>query len=240
MQQAIGIVNENVQKVSGTLRGSGSVDGRSRLPDGRSAGYHLDATLFFLAPKHVRFDLKSFGDRKFLLGSNSEHYWAYDKQTEEYHCGRHGDEGALPPEIPIAPEQIVDALGLTPIPTISSPTAQVQRVQRVVDDYQQILFLERDQDGNLLLQKEYWLDRFWPRLVRRVIFRDADGVLEMESTLDGYKPLTRGGPSLPHVMTAEWPKAGAHMRFRVSKWRFEPSVAPQSIQFATPKDCTLP
>jgi hypothetical protein len=237
IREAIRIVNENTRKIAGTLRASGSVDGHTTLPDGRSAGYHLDATLFFLSPKFVRFDLKSFGDRKFLLGSNAELYWVYDREADKYRCGRHGEDRHLPPEIPIPPEQIVDALGLTPIAASSSPTTRVDRVQRVVEEYQQILFLERNDDGSVRLQKEYWLDRYWPRLVRRVIFRDADGVVEMESRLDDYKPLGPAGPSLPHRMTAEWPKAAARLRFHVSKWRFEHAVGPDSIQFVAPQEC---
>jgi hypothetical protein len=237
MRDAIRTVNENTAKVTGTLRSSGHVDGRFTLADGRSTGYHLDGVLFYLAPSYVRFDLKSFGDRKFLFGSNEDYYWYYDKEADEYNCGQHGSYQDLPSEIPIPPEQIVDALGLTMIPSQVSPGDPVHPVQRIVADYQQILFLERDERGHVTLQKEYWLDRYWPRLIRRVVFRDPDGVVEMESELADYKPLAPDGPMLAHLMTATWPKTDASMRFRVNRWRLEPSVGPRSAQFTAPLQC---
>jgi hypothetical protein len=237
MRNAIRFVNDNTGKVAGTLRASGFVDGRFVLPDGGSGSYHLDGILFHLAPIYIRFDLKSFGDRKFLLGSNAEYYWYYDKETDAYHCGLHGVDDELSSDIPIPPEQIVDALGLTPIAAEVSVAGQAQPIQRVVHEYQQILFVVHDDENHVRLQKEYWLDRYWPRLVRRVIFRDADGVVEMESKLDKYRPVTPGGLFLPHEMTAAWPKTGARMRFRVRKWRLVEGVGPKSLQFAAPREC---
>ena len=238
MHHAIRIVNDNTGLITGTVRASGSVDGRFSTPDGRSHSYHLDGVLFYLAPIYVRFDLKSFGDRQLLFGSNADNFWYYNKREEAYHCGHHGTAEDLPPEIPIQPDQTVDALGLTPIPT--GTTDRVQHVQRVVDDCQQILFLVYDAEDHLLLEKEYWLDRYWPRLVRRVVFRDASGVVEMESMLDDYRPLTPGGPMLPRLMTANWPQSKSQMRFRVRRWKLVEEVGPDSIQFATPHECTEP
>ncbi len=237
MREAVRIVNQNIAKVTGTLKASGFVDGYFTLPDGRSRSYHLDGTLFYLAPRHLRFDLKSFGDRKFLFGSNREHFWYYDKEADGYDCARHGRNDELTSQIPIPPDQLIDALGLTLIRTESATSNQTQRVQRVVDDYQQILFLVGDEQDNLAVRKEYWLDRYRPRLVRCVVFRDADGVVEMESKLDDYKPLTAGGPWLPHTMTASWPRTDARMRFRVTKWRQAQGVGPKSVQFTAPKEC---
>ena len=237
MRNAIQIVNENTGEVAGTLRASGFVDGRFVLPDGRRGSYHLDGILFYLAPIYVRFDLKSFGDRKFLFGSNADYYWYYNREADTYHCGRHGADDELSPDIPISPEQIVDALGLTPIPTEVSVAGQFQAVQRIVHEYQQILFIVHDDENHVRLQKEYWLDRYWPRLVRRVIFRDGDGVVEMESKLDKYRPVTSGGLVLPYEMTAAWPKTGARMRFRVRKWQLVEGVGPESLQFAAPGVC---
>ena len=237
MHNAIQIVNENTGKVTGTLRASGFVDGRFVLPDGRRGGYHLDGVLFYLAPIYVRFDLKSFGDRKFLFGSNMDYYWYYDREADAYQCGRHGVDDELSPDIPIPPEQIVDALGLTPIPTQVSVAGHSQVVQRIVHEYQQILFIVHDAENHIRLQKEYWLDRYWPRLVCRVIFRDGDGVVEMESRLDHYRPVTPGRLLLPHEMTAAWPKTGARMRFRVRNWQLVEGVGPESLQFAAPGVC---
>ena len=114
----------------------------------------------------------------------------------------------------------------------------VQLVQRVVDDSQQLLFLVYDAGVALVIEREYWLDRYPPQLVRSVVFRDGEGVVEMQSELGAYKPLSPGGPLLPHVMKATWPKAGASMEFRVGRWTLVNQVGPQGIQFKAPEDCT--
>jgi len=258
MDHAIRIVNANTGKITGTLRASGSVDGRFTDSEGRSRSYHVNGVLFYLAPTHVRLDLKSFGDRQFLLGSNAKEFWYYNKADDRYHCGWHDQSDELAEELPIRPDQLVDALGLTPIPVHcaraeqspsaaaetslhgSAPRAHEPCVQRVVDEHQQILFLERDEEGRVTLEKEYWLDRYPPRLVRQVVFRDADGVVEMRSELDRYRPLGSGGPMLPHVMAADWPKSNASIRFRINKWSLHRQIGPESVQFATPRDCTTP
>jgi hypothetical protein len=237
MRDALMIVNQNAARIDGTLRASGSVDGRFLLPDGRTAGYNLDGILFYLPPTYVRFDFKSFGDRKFLLGSNEEHFWYYDKEGDTYHCGRHGSGDELASQIGIPPDQIIDALGLGPIPAKTPLGDRSRCVQRIVADYQQILSLIQDVDGNTILQKEYWLDRRQPRLIRRVVFRNGDGIVEMESRLDDYQALSPDGPMLPRLMIAEWPQTGERMRFRVGKWREVPGLGPRSIQFAQPKEC---
>ena len=237
LADAAAIVNENLARAQGTLRANGAVDATVTMPSGRRRSLHLDGVLFFLEPRYLRLDLKSFGERQMLLGSNLTEYWVYDREEDRYQCGRHGDRGALPAGIRIRPAQLIDALGLSPIPTQAVSPDGVRRVQRIEGEFQQVLFLERDAQGHLGLQKEYWLDRNEPRLVRRVIFRDAEGRLEMDSRLEDYAASFPGGPLLPRALTARWPREGAEINFRFSKWTMEPSVKADGIQFATPKEC---
>ena len=79
---AIGLINANVERVSGTLRASGWVDGTLVDQDGRQRAYSVDGTLLYLAPGYVRFDLKSFGKRRFLFGANARRYWFYNSQDD--------------------------------------------------------------------------------------------------------------------------------------------------------------
>ena len=235
MRQAVRIVNRNAVRITGTLRAAGAVDGYFTTEDERQQNYHVDATLFYLAPGYLRFDFKKFGDRQVLFGSNDTDYWFYTKEDDRYYCGRHAAVDDLPPDIPIRPHQIGDALGLGPIAEDCGGAGRP--VQRVIDEYQQILCFVDDDQGRLLLEKEYWLDRYPPQLVRRVIFRDADGVVEMESRLDRYRSFWPDGPLLPGEMVADWPKTQAQMRFTVDKWSPVDQVKPGSIQFATPAEC---
>lgn len=237
LSDAARIVNENNARIGGTLRAQGAVDGRFTLPDGRNVGYHLDGILFLLAPTHVRFDLKRFGDRQFLFGSNAEHYWYYDKEQDKYECARHGEVDLLPPIIPVRPDQMADALALTPIPTHGSSDVRTHLVQRVTDDYQQVLILQYDEYGDVVLEKEYWLDRYAPRMVRRVIFRDADGVVTLESHLDDYAACGSGGLLLPRTVTAYWADPAGELRFRISRWLVLEGIGPDAIQFTAPPEC---
>jgi len=235
MIDAIRVSDANTARISGTIRASGSVDGHF-THEGRRRSYQLDGVLFFLAPDFVRFDLKKLGDRQLLFGSNDERFWIYSKQEKDYACWNRGDAERIPDEMPIRPDQIIDALGLRLIGDMRA-TADADIVQRVVDDAQQILVMVRDESGQLILEREYWLDRYAPRLVRRVVFRDAEGNVELASDLTHYRAIEPGGPMLPYEMAADWPGSEARMRFRVDKWSLVPQVSSTGPQFATPKEC---
>ncbi len=238
MHAAATIVDDNIARIDGTVRASGTVDGYFTKPDGGRMRYSLDGVLFYLAPTYVRFDLKKFGERQILFGSNEELYWFYSKEEGGFRCWDQDDADVAPEEIPIRPDQIVDALGLTPIGGGTDVNRRVERrVQRVEADVQQVLFLEYGPTGDPVITREYWLDRFEPRLVRRVVFRDASGVVTLESFLDDYRAIDDAGPMLPHRMAADWPLNGARMQFHVGRWTVEREVVPGGPQFASPPDC---
>ncbi|MCH9002657.1 MAG: hypothetical protein IIC02_08800 [Planctomycetes bacterium] len=240
MRQALHVLNENAAAIGGTLRATGSVDGFFTDDGGRKRRFHVDGVLFFLSPSYLRFDLKKFGDRQVLFGSNEVAYWVYMKDGESWYCGEHDAPGLLPRDVPVKPGQLVDALGLNPVSIGAGDARLHSPIQRVTESYQQILFLEYDKTGRLVLEKEYWLDRYPPRLVRRVVFRDGDGVVEMESRLDDYRPLESGGPLLPRIMTAGWPQSGAQIRFRIDQWKRFDEIKQDAIQFKIPRACHLP
>ena len=237
MHAAAGIVNDNVDKIVGVLRATGSVDGHVTYEDGRRQSYHLDAVLFLLSPSFVRFDLKAFGQRQLLFGSNIEYYWYYDKQADAFHCGRHGEDGPMTAQLPAPPEQIIEVLGLRTIGLDATSKLAMPAIHRVEDEHQQILVVARDDGGSTFIEKEYWLDRYAPRLMRRMLFRDQVGVVTMESRFDDYKRLASDGPWLPHRITAIWPPVGASMAFRIAKWTLVPNLGSSSIQFRRPGSC---
>jgi len=235
MKQAIGLVNANTSKADGTVRAIGNVDGSLTLPEGKRRGYSLDGTMFFLSPNYVRFDLKKLGERQFLFGSNNKQYWFFDRDSKDYVCGRHGDADAE--NMPIRADQIADALGLRRFAEQGGADSAILAQQRVTDEYQVVRVREADSMTGQMLVKEFWLDRRPPRLVRRVVFREADGTPQLESRLSNYKQVGPDGLLLPHEMVANWPKKKAHMRFRVSKWSVMPEVGADGPQFAAPADC---
>lgn len=220
--EAAQIVNGNAAKITGTLRASGSVDGYFTTAEGRRRNYHVDGTLFYLAPCYLRFDLKSFGDRQILLGSNAEFFWFYSKQDDAYYCGHQGSGEDVPEDIPVRPDQLIDALALAPI---NSEDAGPHNP---------------DDQGRFQLRKEYWGEGDSPLLIYRVQFRDDKGEVIMQSSLDKYRSLFSDGPLLPCSMIAHWPTARAHMRFRVDKWTLVDQVRAGGPQFATPAECFSP
>ncbi len=240
LPEAARIVNENIARIGGTLRAAGAVDGYFTTEKGRRRSYHLEGVLFYRAPIFVRFELKKLGDTQLLFGSNQERYWCFIRQDDTFFCGSHDESDEPPPDLPARPDQLVDALGLTPVP-VDSQGRSIQSgthvTQRVAEDFQQVLFLTHGEPGRGTIGKEYWLDRFPPHLVRRVIFRGADGNIEMQSNLEDYRRMQPGGPLLPRVTTAEWPKLKARMRFEVRKWTPVYQIGPRDIQFATHPQC---
>lgn len=238
LADAARIVNANIASIPGTVRAIGSVDGHVRL-DGRRRSYHADGTLFYLEPRNLRFDLRSFGETQVLVGSNAAEYWVYTKDGDQFFCGRHDHAEDLSEDFPLRPNQMIDALGLRPIPTHWLGPGGVRQVQRVEADHQQVLFLPRDERGRLVLEKEYWLDRSAPRLVRRVIFRDSAGDAVMDARLDDYRRGDLKNVYLPSKFSVSWPQSGTELRFQVRKWSLVSEVTAESIQFATPPACHL-
>ena len=237
LQDAAAIVSDNASLVRSTLRATGSVDISATATDGVTRRYSLDGTLFYLPSKNLRFTLKSLAGTEFACGSNDVSYWIHSLRGEEHYYRRpHGSQDVeLLDELPIRPDQLIEALGLTPIPT----GLQQAIVQRVVDEYQQLLFIDHDVDGLARIAKEYWLDRYEPRLVRRVIFRDHIGNPVMESRLDGYRAFGDRGLLLPNTIEIRWPKTRSSLVFRVGRWRTFEDIGSDAVQFVPPDELGL-
>jgi hypothetical protein len=232
---AAAIVSRNAARITATMRATGSVDGQL-TEEGRRRRFSLDGSLLFRAPRFVRFDLKKLGDRQLLLGSNLEAFWCFTKDQDRFTCGRHGDDGTFDEELGLRPDQFVEALGLTALPMPNDTNVRV--MHRVSGEFQHIA-LARVRDGSApQIEREYWLDRAAPRLVRRVIFRDESGKVEFAAHLDDYRQIAEDGPWAPRELTVIWPKSDARLRFQVNKWTLLPEITEDGPQFATPPECS--
>ncbi|MFQ5461028.1 MAG: hypothetical protein ACE5E5_00205 [Phycisphaerae bacterium] len=240
LARACAVVNGNVARIAGTLRATGPVDARVVDADGRTRTFSLDGTLFYLAPHFVRFDLKKLGATQVRVGSNATRFWYYAKDTDRYECGWHGRHRVRGWDLPIMPEELVEAFGLTPIPTGLIVPGEVTRLQRIERDYQQVLFLHESAGRGIRIAKEYWLDRYPPHLTRRVVFRNEIGGVDMLSNLGDYRRLGAGGPLLPHRLDVEWFDPPLKLRFKVRRWKSVPQVVEDGIQFRTPGECANP
>jgi len=237
MSEAVDIVHENLDRIRGTLRAIGIVDSEYTDENGKIRRYTVDATLFFLEPKFLRLELEHLGDRKLLVGSNETHYWFDDQLSDRFECGRHGEKRLS--ELLIEPKQLLDALGLTHIPTGLPRPGEAGRLQRIEMDTQQLLFLRDDPNHGRWVAKEFWLDRYEPRLIKRVLFRTPKGGVELEAHLSDYRRTRDAAPWLPYLIEINKTTPSAYLRFDVRQWKTFPQVTPGSIQFATPQECKV-
>jgi len=240
IEEAVAVVNQNSAKIHDTLRAIGAVDGHFRSEKGRRVSYHVDGTLFYLPPQYLRFDLKKLGNREFLFGSNDREYWAYSNAEDEYYCHKHGTEESLPSGSAIQAAQVIEALGLTPIPAADAPgngiadKSEPPKVAQQITGDMQMIRVARE---SITPARIYWLDRRPPRLIRRLEILDRNGKVIMESRLDDYEEAYAGGPLVPLLIEVRWPADAADLRFQVSKWTTVNEVTNSSPQFATPTEC---
>lgn len=238
MDQAIGLVNANTSRVTTCLKAAGWADGWFTDQAGRRRRFDLPHTsLQVIAPRHLYLSAKSgLLTEELMLGSNDHKYWLHVRQDDDTY--RHGTHAGLADEpveaMPLRPDQLIEALGLNGLP--QDTTGPDGPIQRVVDEYQQLIFLAYTADGQGLIRKEYWLDRYEPRLIRRIVFRDGMGRVAMESRLDGYKPMGRDGPLLPRRIRVEWPQEAGALNLRISGWKTMPTRGPSHPAFVAPHD----
>ena len=90
MRNAVGIITTNAAKIRHTLQAVGAVDGRGPTEDGKIRSYHVDGTLFFLAPRFLRFNLKKLGTQQLLVGPNDRGYWVVQRDRNEPFCRSYG------------------------------------------------------------------------------------------------------------------------------------------------------
>lgn len=245
LDEAAAIVNANIAQIGGALRATGRVSGYVTTPRGRRVSFSLEGFLIYLRPTYLRFDLKSLAGTELLFGCNAERHWYYSRMEEDgsyYSRPNEGDGLLAEAGIPVHPVQIPDALGLTAIPvdieanTLSGSMDGELAAQRVINEFQQVLMVRQEGPGRGVVTREFWLDRYPPYLVRRVIFRDEDGVLAMESRLGGYRAVTGSAALAPHEIEADWPQSGTYMRFRVDRWEVRPDVGPDAPPFIPPHE----
>jgi hypothetical protein len=234
IQQAVGLVNRNCERLITGLQALGSARGHFVDDNGTRRAFDCDANLLVLAPRHLRLDLTSLGQTQVLFGSNDEFYWLHVKpEVDTYWFGRYAELSDLDfGGIPIRPDMVVESLGINGLPEDTTGTAGP--FQRVADDHQELLFVRYDRDGQGLIYKEYWLDRREPRLIGRILFRDAMGRVLMRSRLSDYRRLEGQGPLIAHRIDVDWPKDDAELHLKVRRWSVRLELTPKHRAFRPP------
>ncbi len=235
MDQAIAVVNTNTAQITTCLKATGSASGHFVDDQGRRQAFDLNAVVTVLAPHLLYASFKSgLGTEEMMLGSNPERFWLHIKRDDDTY--RTGTYAALADDLdaplPLRPDMLIEALGLDPLPEATVGAAGP--VQRIDGAHQQVLFLAYDGSGQGVIRKEYWLDCREPRLIGKVLFRDAMGRVVMDSSLSDYAPLTGGGPLLARRIRVEWPQHHGVMDLRIRQWSPMPERGPGHPAFVAP------
>ncbi len=240
LEQSVSIVNENLGRAGGGLRASGTVTGTYVRASGRThnLGLGMKGELSVIPPLHMRFDITELGQTQILFGSNTNLYWLYIRPDQDTYRWGHYDDIADVPEsdLPLRPDQLIEAIGLNPLPETATDVELAGLVQRIEPDWQQLLFVPPGSGGEPVLTKEYWLERFDRRLLRQILFRDRMGRVQMRASLDAYRAIRDGGPWLPHRVLVEWPLRRGELDYRILRWREFEELTPDHPAFAAPHE----
>ena len=236
MADAIEIVNRNSTRLQVTLKArAGHAQGYFTEANGKKRNFDLDAALLLRTPRFMRLSLSAFGKTQLVFGSNAEKYWMVQPPANALTWGRH--DRAVDPQatdLILRPDLLVEALGIAPLP--EETAGESGPVQRITPEYQQLFFIDYDEYSQGYIRKEYWLSRYEPQLVARIIFRDMMGRTVMDSRLSQYKPIGRDGPLLPHRIEMRWPATDNYMLFTARGWKLLPDVDETHPGFQFPLD----
>ncbi len=230
-EQAIRIIDRNRQSLTTGLKARGIARGRFRDDKGNNHAFELIGKLLVAPPNHLRFTMESIlGSDEFEVGMNRDKWWTVTHRPgSAYHEGPRGQTRVAESPIPITPEQLIESIGLNPF----QPTTAAQRI---VEDHQQLIFFSSDEFGNVIIEKEYWLDRRPRHLIRRILYRDDQGRVVFKSQLDRYRPIRRDGPLLPRLIKLSWPMGGAELTLTVDRWEERENINSSFRGFVSPYD----
>jgi hypothetical protein len=236
LAEAVNLINRQNENLQATIQArAGHARGFFHDRQGRKRSYDLDAAVLIHPPRGLRMDLSMLGKSQLVFGSNEDRYWVIHPSAKVLSHGRH--DRLVPPKIgdlPVRPDLLVEAIGFN---TLSTDTAGAYGPVARVDepDYQQLLFLEYNDAGQAYIAREYWIALRPPRAIERIVFRDANGKIMMDSKLSEYRRI-EGGPPMPHRIEISWPANRSEMLFTTSTWRMLPDVGLNAPSFTFPLD----
>lgn len=233
---AIAKVNANNSRIGPAIRcRSVAADIRIKDDSGQRRQFMLEGPLVFLKPRSLYFDLRQFGSTAVRVGSNDTEYWLWIKpERDTLWWGEYDRLTRLPPSaIPIRPDRLIEALGLSDLPATSDIFGSP--MYRVTDEWNQVIFFAMDLTGQAVIEREYYLDRRPPFLARMIVFRNREGREVMIAHLDDYQPATNDGTvQMPGRIRVQWPLQESSMDMRVHRWENNVSIAPDAAAFRRP------
>jgi len=226
LAEVVARVNANNQRVEGVYGAHCALAGVLSDENGRARRVDMQGPLRYGKPRQFYLDLKAFGGLAggATIGSNAERYWvAIDGgELDNFVWGKyeHLDEPDVR-EFPLRPDLLMEALGVNPLPAARG--GLLEPVRRSSSDYDELIYLRFTEDGRLVIDREYYLDRRPPFLIRRIVMRDAVGAEAMEARLNDYKRIGGDGPLTAKTIQLSWPAQQARLELklwarRLMKW----------------------
>jgi hypothetical protein len=236
LRDIVSRVNANSERLTVTVKAiGGHATGQYRDADGVVRAFDLDASLLVMNPRFLRLDLKAMFESQLVFGSNAQKYWVVQPAQRTLTWGAH-DRRAIPSaeELVVRPDLFVEALGMNPLPRETRGTNGP--MQRVTAKHQQLLFVEYDQSGQAFVSKEYWISRSRPHVVERMVFRDPDGAVALDSRISDYRQIGVNGPYLPHKIDVVAPATKSRLYFTALGWQIAEQVGAEHPAFVFPPD----
>ncbi len=215
--------------------------------------YNLEGTFLFQSPRGLRLDLRpGVGDQVMQIGSNDDEYWLWiEPEMQSLWWGRYRHLGRpCAGRMAVRPDQLVAALMLGGLP--HADPRLIGPARKFGNTYDILHYLRVDDDGDLSsmpdsvahanyrLDREYWVERVPPYLVRVVQFRDFFGRVVTSALLDDYREVWEGGPLVPHAITMHWPLDEGRFTLMLAGLRGLPADQVSARAFRRPMEETLP
>jgi len=221
---------------------SSAVHVTADFPDrkGNSHKYNLNGTLLYRKPRDLRVDLRpSIGDQVMQIGSNAETFWIWvEPELQMMRWGKHEHAGkSCAGRMSIRPDQLASSLGLQRLtvnePGLSGPALKAGK------DFDILLYMREYEDRKFLLEREIYVERVPPFMIRVMRFIDARGQETMRANLSDYKRVWENGPLVPHTMIFNWPQDGGSLTLEAGNLG-KPTGAVNPRAFVMPDQRRLP
>ncbi len=242
LEEIVGSIEANAALLDRALW-SNSVAVTARLKDsaGREHVYNLDGNFLFEGPRSLRMDLRpGVGDQVMQIGSNEGSYWLWiEPEMGTMWWGKYEHVGRQCSEIiSVRPDQLVAALGMGGLPkTDQGLIGPALRSGKTLD---MLLYLRERPAGGYALNREYWVERRPPYMVKVVLFRDALGRVSMSAYLDWYQAAWEGGPLVAHEVSIIWPIEGGKLTMSIGRMRGMDAGKVSTRAFERPTEDALP
>lgn len=242
LDEIVEVIRENAALLDRPIWSQGvTVTARIKDDKDKEHTYNLEGSLLFQKPLSLRLDLRpGVGDQVMQIGSNSDDYWIWiEPELKAMKWGRHRHAGRPCSEhMTVRPDQFGAALGLLGLP--DPEAGLIGPVRRYGKTHDILCYLRPSDGGGYVFEREYWIDRTPPYLVRVVLYRDTFGRIAMSSLLDDYRPVWEGGPLVAHTVSINWPRDEGWLNLSLGPAK---GITPDRVggkAFARPLQADLP